>query len=340
MKDILSLTYKDLLKILSEKGEKGYRASQIFSWIYGKGVSNFNAMTDLSKELRKYLEENFFLSPLNIIEKRIAQDGTTKYLLKLRDGSCIESVIIPHPNRITYCISTQVGCPIGCAFCATGMAGFQRNLNAGEIVNQVLTLKADSKTPPNRIVYMGMGEPFLNYDEVIKSLEILSHPAGANISTRSITLSTVGMVPKIYEFAKVTGSYRLAISLHSAQQRKREKIIPIAAKYRLNELKKAILSFQKEKGKRITIEYVLLREFNTSEEDAISLKIFLKGIKAFVNLIPYNPVKGSPFERPDLEEIRRFHQTLIKLGINAIIRKEKGNDIEAACGQLRRIRMI
>lgn len=339
MKDILSLSYTELLKILTERGEKGYRASQIFSWIYEKGVFDFNVMTDLSKSLRNHLAENFILSPLKIMDKRVSRDGTTKYLFELKDNLCIESVIIPHPNRITYCISTQIGCPIGCSFCATGMTGFQRNLEAGEIVNQVLTLRHDSRISPNGIVLMGMGEPFLNYEEVTKSLTILSHPSGLNISTRSITVSTVGIIPKIYEFSGVEGAYRLAISLHSANQKKREKIIPIASKYTLSELKRALLTFQKRKKKRITIEYVLLKKFNTSEEDALLLKNFLDGLKAFVNLIPYNPVPNSPFERPDDREIKRFYENLLSLGINAVIRIEKGSDIEAACGQLRRTKL-
>lgn len=340
MKDILSFTYSELLKILTENGEESYRASQIFSWIYEKGVLDFESMTNLSKRLRTYLKENFLLETLHISEKRTSKDGTTKYLLKLKDGNYIESVIIPHPNRTTYCISTQVGCPIGCKFCATGMTGFQRNLEAGEIVNQILTLKLDSGRPPNRIVYMGMGEPFLNYKEVVKSLEIITHPAGLNMSTRSITISTVGIIPQIYDFAKIPGAFRLAVSLHSAQQTKREKLIPIAKKYRLIDLKEALLGFQREKGKRITIEYILLKGYNTSKEDAISLKNFLKGLKAFVNLIPYNSIPEGYFNRPEETEIKKFHETLLELGINAEIRKEKGTDIEAACGQLKRIKLI
>ncbi|MBC7331931.1 MAG: 23S rRNA (adenine(2503)-C(2))-methyltransferase RlmN [Synergistetes bacterium] len=338
-KNILDLNYTELLTLLTENREKSYRASQIFSWIYEKGKFDFETMTNLSKSLRSFLKENFILEPLEIAEKRVSIDGTTKYLLKLEDNNYIESVIIPHPNRTTYCVSTQVGCPIGCRFCATGLAGFQRNLKAGEIVNQILTLRRDSGTKPNRIVYMGMGEPFLNYEEVIKSLEIITHPTGMKMSTRNITLSTVGIIPRIYDFAKVSGAYRLAISLHSAQQRKREKIIPVAKKYRLGDLKKALLRFQKEKGKRITIEYILLKGFNTSKEDALQLRNFLSGLKAFVNLIPYNPTPNDEFERPDNKEVEKFHQTLLELGINAEIRREKGTDIEAACGQLRRIKL-
>ncbi|MCS7233872.1 MAG: 23S rRNA (adenine(2503)-C(2))-methyltransferase RlmN [Synergistetes bacterium] len=338
MKDILNLTYVELLKILTENGEKSYRASQIFSWIYKKEVFDFESMTNLSKTLRTYLKENFLLQPLEVSEKRISKDGTTKYLLKLRDGMYIESVIIPHPNRTTYCISTQVGCPIGCKFCATGMVGFQRNLESGEIVNQILTLRKDSGINPNRIVYMGMGEPFLNYEEVIKSLKIITHPAGLNMSTRNVTISTVGIIPKIYDFVKVSGAFRLAISLHSAQQSKREKIIPIAKSYRLTDLKKALLDFQEKKGKRITIEYILLKEYNTFKEDALSLRNFLEGLKTFVNLIPYNPISNGVFKKPSEDEVKKFHEMLLKLGIKAEVRKEKGSDIEAACGQLRGIR--
>ncbi len=335
--DILNLTYPELIKILTEKGEESYRASQIFSWIYEKGVFDFSEMTNLSKKLRKELKSQFELRPLTIVEKQTSRDGTTKYLLGLRDSLCIESVIIPHPNRITYCISTQVGCPIGCLFCATGMAGFKRNLSCGEIVNQVLTLRMDSGKKPNRIVYMGMGEPFLNYEEVIRSLKILTHPAGIGMSTRSITVSTVGIIPRIYDFARVEGSYRLAISLHSAQQRKREKIIPIAKKYRLSDLRKALLAFQKIKGKRITLEYVLISGFNSSRNDALALKSFCKGLKVFVNIIPFNPIPGSKYKRPSPRETREFHEYLLELGINSEIRREKGIDIQASCGQLMRI---
>ncbi|MCD6362642.1 MAG: 23S rRNA (adenine(2503)-C(2))-methyltransferase RlmN [Synergistetes bacterium] len=336
MRDILNLSYPELIKILTEKGEESYRASQIFSWIYKKGTFEFNDMTDLSKKLREELKTQFKLQPLRVIERRVSKDGTIKYLLGLQDSLCIESVIIPHPNRTTYCISTQVGCPVGCLFCATGMAGFKRNLSCGEIVNQVLTLRMDSGKSPNRIVYMGMGEPFLNYEETIRSLQILTHPAGMSTSTRNITVSTVGIVPKIRAFAHIHGAYRLALSLHSARQRKREKLIPIAKKYRLSDIKRALIAFQKEKKKRITIEYVMLKGFNISREDALSLRNFAKGLKVFVNLIPFNPIPGSPFRKPSPGEISRFHQMLLELGINAEVRREKGSDIEAACGQLRR----
>lgn len=336
MRSIIDMTYEELVEEVTKKlGWERYRADQICDWIYDKKVFDFSAMTNLSKEHRKVLSENYFVDELKLLEKQVSKkDGTIKYLWELSDGNTIESVIIFYPNRRVACISTQVGCPIGCKFCATGMSGFVRNLTTGEIVAQILHMEKEEKFRIGNVVYMGMGEPFLNYDSVIKSIRILNHPKMLGIGIRHITVSTVGIPEKIVQFAKDVKGARLAISLHAAYNHKRDELVPINVKYPIEEVLQAAKEYQKITGNRVSIEYVMIREINDFDSDARKLVEVLKGLKVFVNLIPVNPVSPQ-LKKPSRGRIMAFKEILERAGIEVQVRQEKGTDIDAACGQLR-----
>ncbi len=336
MKSITNLTYDELKKIITEDlGWERYRTDQICDWIYDKKVFDFQAMTNLSKDQRKKLSETFTFDELEILDKRTSKlDGTTKYLWKLRDGNTIESVLLFYKNRVSACISTQVGCPVRCKFCATGLSGFVRNLTAGEIISQILYMEQEADVRIGNVVFMGMGEPFLNYENTIRALKILNHPKMLGIGIRHITVSTVGIPDKIISFARDGRGARLAVSLHAPTNAKRDIIVPLNVKYPLEELVQSMREYQKITGDRISVEYIMIRDFNDGESDAIKLAKLLKGLKAFVNLIPVNRVVPE-FERPPFPRMRKFKNILGRFGIESEIRSEKGADIEAACGQLR-----
>lgn len=329
------MSYDEFLVAIKDLGLERYRADQVLDWIYKKHVFVFEKMTNLSKEHRNLLATNFSIDFPEILDKKVSNlDHTTKYLYKLQDGNTIESVLLFHEGYATACISTQVGCPVRCSFCATGKSGFVRNLSTGEIVSQILAIESDAHQVIRNIVYMGMGEPLLNYDNVLKSVRILIHEKTKNVGVRRITISTVGIPEKIIRLSQGGLDLNLAISLHAASDEKRDQIIPMNKKYSIEEVLHAAKIYQENSDRRVTIEYILIKEFNDFDEDARRLAKLLKGMKVFVNLIPVNPV-ASNIERPTQWKINRFKEILLESGIEAEVRYEKGADIEAACGQLR-----
>lgn len=333
--NLLEMSYEEVVNAVVQMGLERYRADQLLDWVYKKRVFVFEAMTNLSKEHRALFREKFTINLPKLIEKRISKiDKTTKFLYELEDGNTIESVLLFHEGYATACISTQVGCPIKCEFCATGQSGFVRNLTVSEIVGQVLAVENDSGRNVRNVVYMGMGEPFLNYDNVVKSLRILIHPKMKDMGVRRITVSTVGIPDKIIRFADEGLDVRLAISLHAATNEKRDAIVPINRKYSIEEVVQAAKIYQEKTNRRVTIEYILIRKFNDFDEDARRLAKLLKELKVYVNLIPVNPTAAN-FERPSRWKMNRFKEILLENGIEAELRQEKGADIEAACGQLR-----
>lgn len=316
-----------------------WQGKQIFRWIHQRMVFDFNRMTDLSKSLRAQLAESALPATLTLLEMQTSErTGTKKALLQLADGECVEAVLIRAPGRVTLCVSSQVGCPLKCSFCATGLAGFTRNLAVNEIVEQALFLLKDEamegRTP--NIVYMGMGEPLRNYDNVVKSIRLLMHPEGLHIGARKITVSTAGEVPGIERFAAEQWQVRLSISLHAANDTLRDELVPLNRRYNLAKLRGAIEKYLAQTGRQITFEWTLLDGVNDRPEDARELIAFARGLKATVNLIPWNPVSGMPYRPSAPSRCRAFATMLNEAGLTATLRVEKGQDIDAACGQLRR----
>lgn len=317
-----------------------YQARQLFRWIHHKCVFDFQRMTDLSKPLRDRLEAGYAATQLHPVDTKCSRlTGTKKTLFRLLDGELVESVLIRDRDRVTICVSSQAGCPLGCAFCATGQAGFARNLRAGEIAEQALYLlrheDLGGRTP--NIVYMGMGEPFLNYDAVTASIRLLMTPSGQGIGARKITVSTVGDVPGIERFSKEDWQVRLSVSLHAANNALRDRLVPLNRKYPLDQVREALLGYMGRKNRQITLEWVLLEGVNDTQRDAVELAAFGEGMKASVNLIPWNPVPGIEFKPSSRKRREQFLLWLAEGGLAATIRQEKGLDIDAACGQLRRI---
>ncbi|HOC23811.1 MAG TPA: 23S rRNA (adenine(2503)-C(2))-methyltransferase RlmN [bacterium] len=323
------------LELFAESiGEKRFRGRQLFSWIYAKHAASFEVMSDLGRELRRKLAEQAGLGWMTL-EQRAAspESGSVKYLFRLEDGALIEAVYIPESGRRTLCISSQVGCALGCAFCATGALGFRRNLTTGEIADQVLQAARETGEMPTNIVFMGMGEPFLNYEAVTAAAGLINNPDGIAVGHRHIVISTVGITPAILRYADEAQPFRLAISLHSAIDAKRRQIVPIAKRYPLPELLIAVKYYAKKARRRPTFEYVLLAGFNDGEEDAAALRRLAAEVPCKVNLIPYNPAMPG-FERPDEASVTRFAAWLSPLHAPVSIRWSKGTDINAACGQL------
>ncbi len=322
--------------MLAERGVARFRARQLFGWIYRRGVVSFDAMTNLPLELRKQLASNFTLVTPQIASRERSTDGTEKFLLQLYDGLRIESVFIPDTPANTFCVSTQVGCAMACAFCLTGKMGLVRHLTAGEIVGQVRVL-ADAvglRGKTFNIVLMGMGEPLHNYDETMKALRILNDPEGLALPARRVTLSTVGLLPALERLAREPLMPNLAISLHAPDDGLRGDLVPINRKYGVADIIAACKRFPLKKRARITFEYVLLAGVNDRPEDARALAKVLAGVKSKVNLIPLNAAAGIPFERPSDEAIDRFAKILADRGLTVSVRKSRGRDIRAACGQL------
>lgn len=317
---------------------KPFQGKQIFEWLHQKRVFDFGRMTNLSKALRATLGRSCVARGLFRIEAQISSEsGTKKVLFGLADGQMIESVLLRHGARMTLCLSTQAGCPVKCAFCATGLSGFGRNLTAGEIAEQALHLIEDEdlgERTPN-VVYMGMGEPFLNYDAAIKSIRLLMHPAGLRVGARKITVSTAGHVPGIYQFAREGWQVRLSVSLHAANDALRSRLVPLNHKYPLDKLHEALADYAATTQRQSTIEWTLLHGVNDTPRHAEELAVWLGGLKAAVNLIPYNAAGETAFAAPPLDVCERFRDTLAQRGIQATLRAERGQDIDAACGQLR-----
>ncbi len=336
MYEIITFTRKELENLLLSHNLEKFRAKQIFQWIYQKGIFDFLSMTNISKQHRKFLSDYFKISLPSIIQIKESTDGTKKFALKLQDGEIIESVLIPDNNRLTLCISTQVGCKMGCKFCYTARLGFKRNLETFEIIAQILTAKFKILKPEERLtnlVFMGMGEPLDNLTNLQKSLNIIYDEFGLNYSYRKVTVSTVGIIDKMIELGK-TVDVNLAISLHCADNEKRNKLIPINKKYPLDKLIEACKNFPVRNRQRITFEYILIENFNDSLYDAKNLVKILSKVKSKVNLIRFNPFPGANINPPKMDKILEFQNFLIKKGYTATLRKSKGDDILAACGQL------
>jgi len=335
--NILSFDIDEIRDILRGWGEPSYRADQIFDWVYKKLILNPSSMTNLPKGLRQKIAEYFSFDIPKVV-KITGEGNTKKYLLELEDGENIETVLISHKNRNTVCVSVQVGCAIGCKFCATGLVGLRRNLNTHEIVGQIILIQKELFEKGDRIsnvVYMGMGEPLLNYDNVVKSIRIINREWGLNIGSKHITLSTIGIVPKIYQLGEEDLKVRLAISLHAPNNELRSKIIPINKEYPIEKLLESAFYYAEKTGRRVTFEYVLIKNFNDREEHAIELAGLLKNKPVHVNLIPWNKVPEYPWETSDLKDIFKFKKILSDAGINVTLRISYGSRIKAGCGQLR-----
>jgi len=335
MESIYNFIEKDLKDKLISNDFPGYTARQVFEWVYKRRVIDFSLMSNLSNKLKVFLKDNFVAPKLELIKKEKSTDKIEKYLFKLEDGLAIESVLIPEKIRSTLCVSTQVGCKFKCLFCASGEKGFKRNLTSSEIIGQyfaVAGLKAPFKI--TNIVFMGIGEPLDNFENTVKSINILMNSAGINFSKRRISISTCGLVPEIKKLAKLKLGIKLSVSLQSADNNIRNKLMPINKKYPLEELIPAIREFSKESRDPVTFEYVLIRGINTSRDDARKLAKLINGVNGKANLIPYNGV-SSKFKAPDKETIDIFSQKLKRRGVFFTLRKSRGQDINAACGQLR-----
>ncbi len=339
---IYGLTIDELAGWLTERGQKKFRAEQIWDWLYRKRARSFSEMSNLNKECLALLEENFALGTIDLQLKQVAKDGTVKFLFRLRDGNLIETVLMRQAYGLSVCVTTQVGCNIGCSFCASGLLRKVRNLEAAEIVEQLLQVQffldeAGKGERVSHVVVMGIGEPFDNFDNMIRFVKVINHPKGLAIGARHITVSTSGIVPKIYEFADLDLQVNLAISLHAPNNELRSSIMKINRAYPIEKIMEAMDYYLKKTNRRVTIEYILLKDVNDHVEEARQLAELLKDKRklVYVNLIPYNPVFETPYQRSTKEAMLAFYDTLKKNGINCVIRKEHGTDIDAACGQLR-----
>ncbi|MBI4665030.1 MAG: 23S rRNA (adenine(2503)-C(2))-methyltransferase RlmN [Nitrospinae bacterium] len=326
----------DIAQWITSLGEKPYRVKQLRQWVFTRGVADFSQMTDISKSFRATLEQTSTVTALKVLAETRSSDGTMKFLFGLKDGHSVETVWIPDEDRATLCVSSQVGCKLKCGFCLTGHGGFQRNLSTAEIVDQLI--QARLRVPGGRvtnIVLMGMGEPLDNYGNVLKAIRIITDEELALVGARKITLSTAGVVPGILKLAEDFPKIKLAVSLNAPTDEKREKIMPINKKYPINELMKALSKWPLPRGRRITFEYVMLGGFNDSDEDAKKLVAIARRIPSKINLIPFNPCPELGYQRPSDERIERFYHTLIDSHLTVFIRQSRGQDILAACGQLR-----
>lgn len=343
--ELLGMDSNNLELYLQSLGEPRFRATQIHTWIYRKAVSSFYEMSDIPKQLRSRLDAEAQVSIPRVLKQRVSADGTRKFLFEMSDKKKIETVVMPQgrgkDSRFSLCISTQVGCPVGCLFCATGQSGFQRNLKAYEMVGQLLgsrremarKLKTDEELITN-VVYMGMGEPMLNYDEMIGSIGILNDHKGINIGQRHITISTCGEAIGIRRLAEENLQVTLAISLHAGNDSLRDVLIPLNRKYPLKALMEAVHFYIERTNRRVTFEYIMLDDVNMGAGDAQALIKLIKPLLANINLIPYNEVSGLEYKKPSSAKIRHFHNLLADGGLNVTLREERGADIEAACGQL------
>ena len=333
---ISSLTEEKLKAYVKGLGQPAFRGGQIFKWLHEKRVDSFSAMTDQPKAFLQQLEEQCFIERLETAQKQQSKDGTVKYLFRLPDGNCIEAVWMQYSYGNTVCVSTQVGCRMGCRFCASTQGGKVRDMTPGEIAGEIYAAMADQGQRVSHIVLMGIGEPLDNFDNVMDFLSIISSPHGVNIGMRNISLSTCGLVPKIGLLAKRRLQLTLSISLHAPTNEMRSSMMPVNDAYPVERLIEACRAYQEETGRRISFEYSMVRGVNDSPETAEKLAKLIKGMGAHVNLIPINPVDGSPFTATDAAAIRQFQEHLTKLGVNATVRRRLGTDISAACGQLRR----
>ena len=334
MNNIYNYTKKDLENYFLEIGETKFRAAQVFDWLYIKRVKSFDLMTNLKKDLIRNLKENFSMDTIKLV-KRQSDVDVKKYLFELYDGNKIEAVLMNHDYGNSLCVSTEVGCNMGCRFCESGRLKKVRNLNAFELVLQILKVEEDIKERVSHVVLMGIGEPFDNYDNVMKFINIINDPKGINIGIRHITVSTCGIVPKIKEFTKEKTGVNLAISLHAPTDLVRDKIMPINKAYKIGDIMDAVRDYIAKTNRRVTFEYILLRGINDSEECAIKLANLLKGLNCYVNLIPYNETSHIEYKTSPKVTINGFYDILKEENINVTIRREFGSKVSAACGQLR-----
>lgn len=332
---ISGLPYNQLRDWLSESmNMKSFRANQIFSWIHLRGATTFLQMTNISMKIRILLETRAVITVLKIIDTLSSRDGTVKYSFELSDGNRVESVLIPDPPRLTACLSTQVGCRFGCRFCQTGRMGLKRNLSADEIIGQLYQLRNESEIRISNVVFMGMGEPMDNFDAVKDALSIISDDRGICIGTRKITVSTIGLPGGIRKIAQLSGQYGLAVSLHSAVEETRRMLVPASKALPLDKLKQDLLDYHRKKGTRITLEYCLIKDINDSIKEANALVAFTDGLPCKINLILYNPVEGVNFKRPDRSTVEKFIHYLYPRCPAVTLRRSRGIDVAAACGQL------
>ncbi|MGC4378400.1 23S rRNA (adenine(2503)-C(2))-methyltransferase RlmN [Fictibacillus sp. Mic-4] len=340
---IYGLTLDQLTSWLTERGHKRFRAEQVWDWLYKKRVTHFSDMTNVNKQCIELLEEHFVIHTLKQKVKQESADGTIKFLFQLQDGNLIETVLMRHKYGLSVCVTTQVGCNIGCTFCASGLLKKSRDLSSGEIVEQIMNVQhhldhAGQGERVSHVVVMGIGEPFDNFENLIDFIQVIKDQKGLAIGARHITVSTSGIVPKIYEFADLKLQVNLAISLHAPTNELRTEIMKINRAYPIEKLMEAADYYIEKTNRRITFEYILLKDVNDHKEEALQLAELLKDKRhlAYVNLIPYNPVdEHSQYQRSEKESVLAFYDTLKKNGINCVIRQEHGTDIDAACGQLR-----
>lgn len=332
--NIYDLTLEKLENYFIDNGDKKYRASQVFYWLYEKRVTSFEKMTNLSKEIIKKLQNDFSIERPIIVKEEHDKD-VSKFLFKLSDNEHIESVLMYHDYGLSLCISSQVGCNMACAFCESGRRKKVRNLKPSEMLLQIIEIEKIIKKRISHVVIMGIGEPFDNYDNLVTFLDNANNHKGLCIGSRHITVSTCGIVPKIYEFSNLPYQVNLAISLHAANDELRSKLMPVNKAYPLKDLMTAIKDYLKKTGRRVTFEYILLKDINDTKEDAKNLAKLVKGMNAYINLIPFNENSNSKFKRPKNDEIMKFYDIIKKEGINVTVRREFGSKISAACGQLR-----
>ena len=335
MENIYNYSLEQLTNYFASINQKPFRAKQVFSWLYQKEASSFDEMSNLSKELREQLKEHFTFDILKIVEKQESKDGTIKYLFEMLDGSLIETVLMIHDYGKSLCVTSQVGCNMKCSFCASGLLRKQRDLTPGEIVAQVMKVQLDTKQRISHVVVMGTGEPFDNYDNVMEFVRIINHPNGLAIGARHITISTCGLIPGIQRYSDEGIQTNLAISLHAPNDEIRNQLMPINRRYPLDDLRQAISDYIDKTNRRVTFEYILLKDVNDSLVDARQLAHYLRGLNAYVNLIPYNSVDEHGYQPSDQETIEKFKSELLRLHINVTLRKEHGRDIDGDCGQLR-----
>ena len=336
MKNIKDYDLKELKEELTKIGEKPFRAEQIFKWLYQEKVKEFGEMTNLSLELRKKLEENYTICNYKILKKQESKDGTIKYLFDVLDGNAIETVLMSYHHGYSICLSTQIGCKMGCKFCASTGINFVRDLTSGEIVEQILAVEQDTGVRISNVVFMGIGEPLNNYNNVINAIKTINNPKGLNIGARHISISTSGLVPRIYKLAEENIQCTLSISLHATNDEKRSSMMPINNAFNIAELMEACKYYIEKTHRRISFEYALAKDNNDNLEDAKELVKLLKGMLCHVNLIPINKIENGQYTKSSNENIMKFRDYLNDHGIVATIRRELGSDIDAACGQLRR----
>ena len=336
-KDIASYTFQELEEEMKLSGEKGFRAKQIYEWIHVKMAESFGEMTNLSKTLREKLDREYEIALVRLVERQISSiDGTNKFLFELWDGSMIESVLMRYKHGNSICISSQVGCRMGCRFCASTLDGLVRGLTPSEMLDQIYRITRDTGERVANVVVMGTGEPMDNFDNLLKFIELLTDENGLNISQRNVTVSTCGIVPKMRELADKKLQITLALSLHASSQEKRLELMPVANKYEIHEVIEACRYYFEQTGRRVTFEYSLVGGVNDTDEDVRRLADLIHGMNCHVNLIPVNPIKERSYVQPDHEAILNFKNRLEKNAINVTIRREMGRDIDGACGQLRK----